>query len=99
MWSVVRVQASGADGRSGGPMKFLVGKNDKDLSIYCMVTCNPAVLLSVICILLTSLFHTLPCNLYSFCVPDLCMAVWITNRSAVDCYSAIMLMVFTGLID
>lgn len=30
MWSVVRVQASGADGRSGGPMKFLVGEGDEE---------------------------------------------------------------------
>lgn len=27
------------------------------------------------------------------------MAAWITNRSAVDCYSAIELMLFIGLID
>lgn len=27
------------------------------------------------------------------------MAAWITNRSAVDCYSAIELIVFIGLID
>lgn len=27
------------------------------------------------------------------------MAAWITNRSAVDCYSAIEVMVFIGLID
>lgn len=27
------------------------------------------------------------------------MAAWITNRSAVNCYSAIELMVFIGMID
>lgn len=34
MWSVVRVQASGADGCSGGPVKFLVGRDNGE-SIQC----------------------------------------------------------------
>lgn len=40
MWSVVRVQASGADGRSGGPVKFLVGQNDKENIFACIMFSN-----------------------------------------------------------